>query len=383
MNTSTWFATLLFAASASAQISGSPPDRETALRFGETVAIALNERDDKSLSSLLDIRGLAMRAGRIEGKEGAALRSFSDRFEKSESSGILAAVFNKLDLTQGTAVFLRLTGTRPARPLVRLDLGDNGNDYLEFVLETRGGRTRAVDWFQLSTGELMSVTMSGVGQLFATNDTGPLARMLGIGRGDPAAMGHWRRASEFQQAGKYQESLGELQQLPEPIVSARVILTFQLSMATRAKNVAEQTRILSRLAEKYSNDPATAHMLLDHYFTIGDLPNMLRSLDTMEKRVGIDGVTRNYRATAYFSRGDYANTLKYADEAIRVEPTLLAAHDTRGSALVGLASYADAVAHYKSLAQRFELEFTRETFTRDPFFAKFVASAPFREWLPN
>ena len=382
MKISTAFAALLFATCASAQIADRTSDRETARKFGVAVTAALNERDEKAMLQLLDIHGLALRAGKVQGLDGATLQRFTAGFEKGAAQ-MHAAYFQKLEISNGTAVFMRVTDTRPARALVRFDLGNDGTDYMEFVLETRDGRTRAVDWFQLSTGELLSVTAGGFGQMLTTTDTGLLARLFATDRVDASTLQYLKRAGELQRAGKFAEALIEVKKLPEPIRHARAMLIFQSSLALLSKNDAEYTAILAKLAERYADDPATAFMLIDHYFTKKDVSNMLKALDTMEKRVGIDGVTRNLRAAAYYSAGDYANTLKQADEAIRVEPTFMSGYDTRASALVGLGRYADAVAQYKDLEQRFDLQFSREAFTGDATFAKFVASPAFREWLPK
>jgi tetratricopeptide (TPR) repeat protein len=383
MKTLAWLTTLLFATCGFAQISGGSAEREAARRVGDSIATAFNERDEKALSALIDLHGLALRAGKVQGFEGTNLEKFTIGFEKAGATKLFATYFQKLDASNGSTVFLRVTDTRPARALVRLDLGEDGIDYMEYVLETRQGRTRAVDWFQLSTGELMSVSAGAIGQMFTTTDTRLLGRLFGIDRIDTKALEHLRRSGDLQRAGKHAEALTELRRLPESMANARLLLTVQASMALMSKNDVEYTRILAKLAEKYADDPATAFMLIDHYFTIKDLPNMLKSLDTMEKRVGVDGVTRNLRAAAYFTMADYANTLKYAEEAVRSEPTFMAGYDTRCSALVGLARYADAVAQYKSLEKQFDLEFTRDVFVSDPFFAKFVASAAFRDWLPK
>ena len=378
-----WLATLLFATCGSAQISGTAGEREAARRFGESIATAFNERDAKLMASLIDVRGFGLRMAKVQGMGPGDQEQFATGLEKSGLSQLYSGYFQTMDASNGSARFLRVTQTRPARALVRLDLGANGNDYLEFVLETREGRTRAVDWFVLSSGELVSETIGGVVQMFTTSDAGLLGRLFGTDRVDAKSVTRLRKAGELQRAGKYAEALAEVRQLPEPIANSRALLSAQASMAQMSKNDAEYTRVLAKLAEKYSDNPATAFKLIDHYFTIKDRPNMLKSLDTMEKRVGADGVTRNLRAAAYFATGDYVNTLKYADEAIRIEPTLMSGYDTRCSALIGLARYAEAVAEYQSLAKRFDLEFTREVFAGDPLFVKFVASPAFRDWLPE
>jgi tetratricopeptide (TPR) repeat protein len=383
MKTFAWLATLLFATAGFAQISGSSTEREAARRFGESIATAFNERDQKLMSSLIDVRAFALRTAKIQGMKPGEQEQFATALEKTGLSKVYAGYFQSMDASNGSARFLRATETRPARALVRLDLGVNGNDYLEFVLETREQRTRAVDWFVLSSGELVSVTIGSVAQMFTTSDTGLLERMFGTDRVDMNSLARLRKAGEFQRAGKYAEALSELRQLPEAMANSRTLLSAQASMAQMSKNDAEYTRVLAKLAEKYSDDPATAFKLIDHYFTIKDRPKMLAALDTMEKRVGADGVTRNLRAAAYFSTEDYANTLKYADEAIQLEPDLMSGQDTRASALVGLTRYGDAIAQYKGVEKQFGLEFTRDVFESDPFFAKFVASAAFRDWLPK
>jgi len=378
-----WLATLLFATCGFAQISGTSTEREAARRFGESIASAFNERDEKLMSTLIDVRGFGLRVAKVQGMGPGDQEQFVAGFEKSGLSQLYAGYFRVLTDSNGSARFMRATDTRPARALVRLDLGANGNDYLEFMLETREGRTRAVDWFVLSQGELVSVTIGSVVQMFTTSDTGLLGRLFGTERIDAKTLGRLRKAGELQRAGKYAEALNEMRQLPDAIANSRPLLSAQASMAQMAKDDAEYTRVIAKLAEKYSDEPATAFKLIDHYFTIKDRPRMLKALDTMEKRVGADGVTRNLRAAAYFSFGDYANTLKYADEAIQLEPDLMSGYDTRASALVGLARHAEAVAEYQSLEKRFEIQFTRDVFTGDPLFAKFVASPAFRGWLPE
>lgn len=383
MKTIAWLATLLFATCGSAQISGGSTEREAARRFGESIATAFNKRDEKLMSSLIDVRGFGLRTAKVQGMTPADQEQFATGLQKAGLSQLFTGYFQSMNASNGSARFLRVTETRPARALVRLDLGANGNDYLEFVLETRDGRTRAVDWFVLSSGELVSVTIGSVVQMFTTSDAGLLGRLFGVERVDAKSVTRLRKAGELQRAGKYTEALSEIRQLPEALANSRALLSAQASMAQMSKNDAEYTRVLATLAEKYSDDPATAFKLIDHYFTIKDRPKMLASLDTMEKRVGADGVTRNLRAAAYYATADYTNTLKYADEAIRLEPDLVSGHDTRCSALVGLGRYAEAVAEYQSLEKRFELKFTRDVFTADPLFAKLVASPAFRGWLPE
>jgi tetratricopeptide (TPR) repeat protein len=278
---------------------------------------------------------------------------------------------------------MRVTNTIPARAMVRLELGQNGFNYLEFLVETRAGRTRAIDWFQLTTGELVSVTIGGVAQLLTTNDPSLLGRLLGLERVDASALKQLQKIGELKRAGKYAETLAALRQLPGPMANSRIMLTTQAQMAILSKQDDEYDRILTTLAEKYSADPAVSFMLVDYYFARKDLPNTLKGIQTMEKRVGVDAVTQQLRAVTYLTNGDPVSGLKFSEESIKLEPDRLGGHDIRATALVALGRYPDAVASYRGMEKQFNLHFSRDLFKDDPAFAKFVASAAFRGWLPQ
>jgi hypothetical protein len=287
-----------------------------------------------------------------------------------------------MDASQGTARFMRVSGSNP-RVLLRLDLGRNGFEYLEYVVETSGGHTRAVDWFQLSTGELISVTVGGFSRLFATSDPGLIGRLFNIDKVDQSWLIELRKVGDLQRQGKFAEALATIQKLPDPVANSRLMLSAQASLAMLAKDDAQYSRVLEKLAEKYSDDPAAAFKLLDHYLLQKDLPNTLKSIDTMEKRVGVDGVTRYLRAAAYVMCGDAQTGLRYAEESIKLEPELMNGHDIRGSALVGLGRFADAVSQYRDMEKRFGIRFTRNIFTDNPQFSRFVTSPAFNGWLPK
>ena len=383
MKTLPWLAVLLFSTGASAQVTDAASERAAAAQFGEAIATAFTERDAKAAASMIDIRELALRAARVQGLSPDQQENFARGAESVGAGRVVAGFMQSLETGQGTVKFMRVTNTRPARALIRFDLGDHGFDYAEYVLETKAGRTRAVDWFQLSTGQLMSVTIGGIAQLFNTSDPGLLARVLGLDNVDRSSMERLRRIGDLQRSGKYAEALALFKELPDPISSSRIMLSIQSSYASLAGLDKEHARILAKLAEKYSDDPAASFLLLDHYFLTKDFSRMFVGLDAMEKRIGADSVTNLLRAAGYLSNGDLANSLKYAEVAIQLEPDRMAGYDTRATLLVQLARHADAVAAYRDMATRFDLHFTREIFSADPVFAQFVASKEFRAWLPR
>jgi len=369
----------LFATCSLAQVAPDTAKREIVARFGEEMAEALNARDTPKLRKLIDIRGLAARTGTFIGYEGKEHDDFVRGFARTGDAHIDAMVRN-METTSGIAKFMRVPDKNAGHALVRLELGQSGFDYLEFVVDTKGKEPRAVDWFRLVSGELMSVTLGGMGQLYTTEDPNLLGRLFGTQMVGKATLKTLHEVGELQKQMKFAEALAKLKTLPEPIVSSRIMLTIQASLAVSARKDAEYARLLARLAEKYSGDATAAFMLVDHYFNKKDLSRILSSLDTVEKRVGIDGVTRQLRAAGYYTCGDFASALKFSEESIRLESDRMGAHDFRGLSLVALARFEEAVTVYRDIEERFGLEFTRDSFA-DPRYAKLVASPAFKAWL--
>lgn len=376
-----WLAALFFASTAQSQVIA-PVDRQAVQEVGESLARALNERDKSAVADLIDLKSLATRAARVLELNKADQDAYVRGVESVGGARLLEGLFRTLESSQGSARFMRLTDSRPARALVRFDLGANGCDYLEYVVDASSGRPRIVDWFQLSSGQLISVTLGGIGQLLTTRDAGLLGRLLDIKSVDEEHMVRLRRIGELNRTGKYAEAVEQFHQLPEQIANARIMLTLRSQAASLGGMREEYDRTLATIARKYSDDPATAFMLIDHYFNVKDYPKALASIDIIEKRVGRDGVTSVLRAALHFASGELANALKHADESIALEPDRLQGYDTRATVLVGLERHSDAVAAYRDMESRFDLEFTREIFTEDPAFEKFVASQEFRKWLP-
>ena len=162
-----WFLAVLFATCASAQTDSAAQRRVTAETFGKEITRAFNERDRKALNSLIDLHALALRAAQYQELSARDEQAFVRGAETKGLEPLIATYFRALDTSQGSVKFVRVTTQTPPRSLVRFDLGDQGFNYAEYVLHTDAtGRTRAVDWFQLTTGDLMSVTLGGVGQIF-------------------------------------------------------------------------------------------------------------------------------------------------------------------------------------------------------------------------
>lgn len=377
------FSLLVFLLLATAAPAQNPAvmSRDAVVQVGEAMATAYNERDVATVLSLMDARAFAMRVAKAQGLPDRHREEFARAMQSGGLEQLLKTQFQMMETSQGVARFMGPRASRPNGALVRLELGKYGFDYLEFILVNEGGKTRAVDWFQLSAGELISDTLGGISQLFVSHDPNIIERLMDVHRVDRQAFAHLRRAGELRQAGKHKEAFAELRELPYAITNQRPMLIVMAKMAVLAEEQAEYDRILSRMAEQHADDPSAAFALFDHYFTIKDRPKMLKAIEVIEKQVGVDAVTCEIRAAAFLVTNDAASSLKYAEQSIRLEPDRMSGFDARASALIGLGRYPEAVAQYRELEKNFGLQFNRDIFAADPFFASFMKSPAFREWL--
>jgi tetratricopeptide (TPR) repeat protein len=364
---------------------GKAEETSAAEVFGRELARAMNERNAKAFAGLLDVEALAERAAAEVTDDPKARKEFASGVVQGGVPKMIANQFMILEKSRGRAVFLRATHARPSRSLVRLDLNEQGFDYLEYlVVRGADGRYRAIDWFMLSTGELASSTMGGIGKLFIDPEVGFLERFLGAKVAPSKALvADLRRVGELQRAGKFAEAADVLRSMPDEIANSRYVLSLRARLEAIAGQHEKYTRSLAQLAARYSDDPSLAFVLLDHYFTRKETDKAVRSIELMEKRVGVDGVTSFLKANSYADTGRYAEALKFAQEAVRLEPQLADGHFAVVLAQVGLKDYAEAVKEYRLLEKDFGYTFSRDAFAADPQYAGFMQSAAFKAWLPK
>jgi tetratricopeptide (TPR) repeat protein len=345
---------------------------------------ALNQRNESAAADFLDMAALGERAGKAMTTNPAEQQQMAHALNESNAHKLIQSYFKILDTRHGTVRLMKTTQRNgQVLALVRFDMGGNGFDYLEFILQPdSSGRYRAVDWYQLSRGELMSVNLGALVKLMADPDPDLVHRLLGTTRFDSNQVAKLKQIGALQRSGDYAGALAIANQLPPEIADARVFLTFRVTLASLAGNKAEHQRILGVLAHKYSDDPAVAFLLIDYYFNLRQMDKALQCVVTIERRVGSDGVTNMLKANINMMTGAYAAGLALAQQAIQLEPDLKDAYYSLAMNYAGLKQYPQAIAVYKSIATRFKVKFDRQHFEHEPRLAGLVQSADFQKWLP-
>jgi len=355
--------------------------------LGARISAAFNERDAATLVGMIDTQALGMRVAVTLFEDEKSRNEFAQGFARSATSTeVVRQLFAQLDASEGTSTkFMKVVKRGDERrPLVRLDYGSSGFEYLEFVLERDDkGQPRIVDWAALSGGELYSASVSLVARMAMGPAPGLISSFLGLRHVDQKTVDRMKRIAELRKRGEFQKAFEEMGALPAELADSRILLVQRASLASEAGNDEAYMQMLARLEELHGDDPAAAFMLLDHYFFTRDLRKSLGAIDVLERRVGADGLTQLLRANVQMEMGSPKDAIAYAAEAIRLEPDFASAYFTLAQSHVSAGQFAEAIAVYQRLEADFGYEFSREVFAGDAQFGKFVDSPQFRKWLED
>jgi len=353
--------------------------------IGERVSLAFNERQAGELGKLIDMEALATRVAATVSDNEKERAEFARGFlMKAKSRQIVEQIFAQLEASEGSSTkFMRVLqrGAEP-RPLVRFDWGDDGFEYMEFIVQRdRKGNLRIADWVPLSSGETFSSMLGSLARLAMEPAPGLVARVLGVQRIDPETIARMKRIAELRKQGESRQAFEEMEKLPAELADSRPMLIQRASLANESGDEASYRRTLVRLEQLHGDHPSAAFMLLDHYFYAKDLRKCLQAIAAIEKQVGADGMTHLLRANIHSTMGMHAEAIADAREGIRLEPDFVNSYFTLAQAHIALGQFGDAVKVYSTLEEDFGYEFSRERFAADESFGKFVASAPFKTWL--
>jgi tetratricopeptide (TPR) repeat protein len=361
------------------------PAAETPAVLGTELTQAFNQRNEAVLASLIDMNALGMRVASSMYDDETRRSAFARGFAQAGPHNILQSYFKTLDSTHGSVKLMKVA-QRNGQPvlLIRVDLGGKGFDYLEFVLQKEGtGAYRLIDWFQLSRGETASVSIGALARLLIDPDPDLIHRMFGVPQVDEQLLSQMKQIGVLQRAGDFAGALGLMRQLPEPIANSRRLLIARAGLASLAGQTEAYKSALAALAQRYSNDPGAAFVLLDHYFFEHQMDKAMQAIEVIEGRVGADGMTNLLKANASLLRKDFDPATAFAQQAIRLEPELAQSYVALARGYVGEQKYTAAVSTYRVLMTRFGVKLQRQTFLKDPESAGFVQSEAFNKWLPQ
>jgi tetratricopeptide (TPR) repeat protein len=378
-----WTIVALFAAATATAL---PADGQPNLEaIGGQLETIFNERQTDTFSSMLDLSGLGARvaANVYDNEKGRAefVRGF---MKTAQAKTLVTDFFGQLDRSpESAAKYMKVVRRgNENRPLLRMDYGDSGFEYIEFVVQADAkGKARIVDWAPLSSGELYSEVVGRMARILTEPSPGLIQNLLGMQQIDQATLKRMKTIAEMRRKGDLRGALQEMEKLPAEIADSRIVLVQRASLASEMNDDDAYRKMLAHLEKLHGNDPAAAFMLLDHYFYAKDLNKCLQAIASIESRVGVDGMTQMLRSNIYASSGMHKEAITHASKAIDIEPDMSDPYFTLAQSHVVLGQFAEAIEIYSTLQADFGYEFSKENFAQDATFTKFIASPQFKKWL--
>ena len=362
---------LLFALHAAAQ--------GDAAATGAAIVDALKKRDVDAMMRVID----ADAAGALVVKD----LGLSARDREMVSRGLPRALRNNVELgvrsiegNKGSARYLR-AGTRGERPfaLVRLDLGDQGTEYVEYLLTSSG---KVEDWYAHSMATLFS-TSAALGLATVLKTDSVLFGVFGSRLASDADVKPFTTLRQNLQAQDFAAAYRTLETFPEGFRSTRQWALMRVTYGGRIDEATHRAA-LRTLAQNFGKDPDLQFMLIDHYVFESQFDRALAAIAALERAIGgEDAATANLRGSVLIAAKRHDEGARACRRGMALEAGYAAAYwclvtagiETNNGkiAVEGLQAYEKAFNMRFDLEKRAALEQYRKV-ARTPEFAAWAKS---------
>jgi tetratricopeptide (TPR) repeat protein len=381
--------TLLMKASAAAalllflfthQTFAGKPSADEYEAFGRRLVSLIESGDEEALRQSVDVETMVDRV--LEGL------SEDRKLDKELRDGLHAAMSSlpgKLIGNMKDRAVLTFVRSRKVegqqRALVRIDLGDEGLNYMEFVLHKgETGSIKMVDLYDFANGQLFTLSMKQIIAMALPEERNLLERLLGVNRLSEKEQQFFLEQGKLLQEKKFEEWLEKYELLPVKIKSSRVFLVTRAMLSGTTGDNEKYLNALGDLHRHFGDDPTLSLVLLDYYLLTKDFKAAHAALENLERYTGGDAAITALSANVYLMEKDYPEAISHARKVIKQEPTYEDAYWTLLDANVFSGNYSDAVKVLGQLEKNFGYSIDPETLAGIEGYEEFAGSEAFSGW---
>lgn len=310
---------LLAALLALAPLTGAPAQavgEKDAAELGRNIAQAFNKRDAAAFMKMMDVDAFGHIVLDDLGLAAADSDAIRKRLPVSVRSNIDISM-RAIDKNQGTAKFVR-AGSQDGKAfaLVRMDLGDQGVDYVRYYASS----PRAVsDWYVFTAASLFSTQVRFNLVTIFKNDS-MLYRLFGMNALTAADAKPFAELREHVQKQDYASAYRALEKFPESYRKSRQWALMRVTYGGRTNDDAYRDA-LRYLAEHFGSEPELQLVLLDHYFYEKRYDRALAAVDQLERAIGgEDGSSNSLRGNLFTAWKRHDEAAKACRRAMAIEP---------------------------------------------------------------
>lgn len=265
--------------------------------------------------------------------------------------------------------------------LMRIDFGDKGLNYLDFILEKdKKGNIKIVDWYDYSKGQLYTDSVRQAIAMLLPEERSFLTKLLGTSGINKKEAKQFVELGNLMREQKYDEWLKKYHKLPEKLKNSRTLLLTRTIAASASGDESEYRLALKDLHDKMGDDPTLGLILIDYYFYENDFATAQKALDDLSVHIGGDASIDALKANIYLTSEDYAQSIKYAKKAIEQEAEYEDSYWTLMSASIFGKQYGTAVAAMEKLESDFGYDIDPEEIEKGDEYRDFSRSEAYKKW---
>lgn len=267
------------------------------------------------------------------------------------------------------------------RALVRVDMGDRGLSYIDFILgKDRNGEVRITDWYDYGQGQLYSEALCQALFYMYPGDEVLARKLPGGASVDRNILKYVAHMAELSREGRYREWLDAYKDLPGELKYSRNVLVTRVLVASAGGPYNEYLLALKDVNTYIGSDPSLSLLLIDHYLNERDYKAAHRALDRIYEYTGGDAALDFLRANVYLTEKKYPQSIEFAQRAIKEDPFYEEAYWTLLAVSIFTHRYNLAVDTLESLEHRFGYVFEPAEIARIRGYEEFARSSVFADW---
>ncbi len=332
-----------------------------------TQAVDLDRLLDTALSGLL-LEPKFVRPFRQGAKRGLSTKTAKQMIELMPDGGYAKLLRIKMDGDIGKA-------------LLRVDLGDQGNSYMDLHLaKFDNGTVKIVDWYSYATGELCTDTIRQTAA-FASPTPTLIGKVFDIATNRKENADILLKLVRMRLNGKHQQMAQEFLALDEELRKSRLLNLFAFQSANMSGDMKLYQEVLANIERYFGADESMAFVLVDYYYLKGDYGKVLDTADRLLAAFGVEDASLvTIKANAFVEMGRAQDAAAQARHAIELEPEYEYAYLSLLTAQIGQKQFTQAVDTAAALEQRFSYDLSPQSLAGNEFYTEFAQSAEYREW---
>lgn len=240
-------------------------------------------------------------------------------FDRSGVARIMLGTMRQMVTDQnGNLTFLRFRDIDGQRIAMFRFISDSGINYIEWYLEeTPDGKVLTWDYHSFSTGERASEILRRMWTP-AVADMDPEIKKH-MGKDNRELAEHLDDIIGIQQAflqGDLAKAVDLYNKLPESLQINKQTMMLVMNARFQAGDMDGYAAMLERFAEAYPNAANLEIAYIDYHFINEQYDEVLKMVESLDRRVGGDIYLNVYRANVAYHRGDYAKACELIDEGL-------------------------------------------------------------------